>query len=917
MAADEKQYNAILIVYFLDIRKASITDKANGRGQHPRLLPGLDGGRENHASKSDRKRHEQNIKCERQRKARMLKSTSLRCPNAFRSEKLQNMLKLPPEEIVMQLHMDNAATDLFHQDEVFETNYTCLLIQVLGRAAGAHTNREKLNIVLAKIFKCKFINELIMCSIKISMNTSEFTNVNEYFENMWIALDTYIHAMPSRAVDHLFELLECCLMSLKKQPLTNGSKLIEKYENARTYLSSRKGMYQDHHPPDDFRLIPVVPTSEELNEPEKPFLRRNIINGHYKDVYHYLDVQFRLLREDFIQPLRNGIHALQIGADLKNTEVYIYKDVRILDTCIKNFTIFHNVQIKRSKHLTIKTSKRFMHGNLVCLSCDNFETIYFGFISENNPKMLARGVLGINFENYEAIEKDKSFTMIESKVFFTAYRHVLCALQKINEDNFPMKDFIVHVVNKVPLPDYLQPGTGYDLNVILSRYLRKSKMPLKLNVSITKELEFWPLCNELELDESQRRALKNGLTNKLSIIQGPPGTGKTFIGLKIAKVLYHNSKVWKGKEKDSPILVVSYTNHALDQFLEGLTQFTNCIVRIGSRSESKVLQRFQIKEQLKHMRYSTVMPTRITQAREDMIQRLGSLEVRRASLRRTLLELAQPVGIVSENELLDENVVPRNIADLFRTKKLQLPTFLLDGRTLYMEQQHYQPTLVVNVVGVTDRISDSEDDMQDARKQVPPLPIANAERSAWEGSVYEDDSQRASDLYIEEENERKLDDDDDDDTYTFISGQPCSGILSYDILADILLKEIKNLCSCTENATSKKMIRLMHCRILLEYGLSIPPDTVKAEQIETQNIENLQFEDRWTLYRLWLQRLSNKISIILMETEKEYSECARLKKVIQSQEYLYAMRKASFVGMTTTGAAQHKQVLQALQPRIG
>lgn len=42
--------------------------------------------------------------------------------------------------------------------------------------------------------------------------------------------------------------------------------------------------------------------------------------------------------------------------------------------------------------------------------------------------------------------------------------------------------------------------------------------------------------------------------------------GKTYVGLKIAKALLKNHAVWSA---NSPMLVVCYTNHALDQFLEG------------------------------------------------------------------------------------------------------------------------------------------------------------------------------------------------------------------------------------------------------------------------------------------------------------------------------------------------------------
>ena len=41
---------------------------------------------------------------------------------------------------------------------------------------------------------------------------------------------------------------------------------------------------------------------------DKPvYLRRNRDVGAFSSVNDYLDVQFRLLREDFLQPLREGI----------------------------------------------------------------------------------------------------------------------------------------------------------------------------------------------------------------------------------------------------------------------------------------------------------------------------------------------------------------------------------------------------------------------------------------------------------------------------------------------------------------------------------------------------------------------------------------------------------------------------------
>lgn len=76
----------------------------------------------------------------------------------------------------------------------------------------------------------------------------------------------------------------------------------------------------------------------------------------------------------------------------------------------------------------------------------------------------------------------------------------------------------------------------------------------------------------------------------------PTGTGKTYLGLKIAKTLIINRQHWF---KHCPILIVCYTNHALDQFLEGLLDTTTDIIRVGGQSKSDKLKAFNINEKRK------------------------------------------------------------------------------------------------------------------------------------------------------------------------------------------------------------------------------------------------------------------------------------------------------------------------------
>jgi hypothetical protein len=88
------------------------------------------------------------------------------------------------------------------------------------------------------------------------------------------------------------------------------------------------------------------------------------------------------------------------------------------------------------------------------------------------------------------------------------------------------------------------------------------------------------------LDEGQCEALVVALSREFALIQGPPGTGKSHVGIQLVRVLLAN----KAKASLGPIIVVCYTNHALDQFLEHLLAAgVEDIIRIGGNSSSKML----------------------------------------------------------------------------------------------------------------------------------------------------------------------------------------------------------------------------------------------------------------------------------------------------------------------------------------
>lgn len=349
---------------------------------------------------------------------------------------------------------------------------------------------------------------------------------------------------------------------------------------------------EEEQPPDNFRDINVYPSATEVTYSDRPYLRRNIIDRPYENIEQYLDIQFRLLREDFVKPLREGIcKYIRDPKIRKIDDIKIYQVIRFL--CMENVNEQNCFRIqfdfnkhKRKQKINYEHSRRFMFGSLLCFTADNFVTILFGKVVQRDIKDLEQSQLIVGFDDDVILPYnifDLEFLMVESSVFFEPYYQVLNVLKTMEIDRFPMKRYIIDVRRDQRPPEYL-------LNIDPQYFTIEDET-------------FWPLDwadrKFYNLNESQEQAFRAALTQEFAIIQGPPGTGKTFLGLKIAKTLIENSSVWY---RDCPILVICFTNHALDQFLEGLVEVTDKIVRVGSQSKNKNIEKFNIRK--KRFNYS-------------------------------------------------------------------------------------------------------------------------------------------------------------------------------------------------------------------------------------------------------------------------------------------------------------------------
>ncbi|XP_064088897.1 NFX1-type zinc finger-containing protein 1-like [Macrobrachium nipponense] len=846
---------------------------------------------------------------------------------------LEKLLEQHPEEIVMQLQVESSGFELMlNNPDDINISKMCLVMQVLAKATETKSNTESLNVLLTEVFKTTFTNFLMRFTIKITLESVEVCHLRCYFENLWVVLDKFCHVMTNLAINQILLLIGSCLMAMQQVSNSLPQELLKKYEDSKTYLEAEKKNWQtqcqeasrghrrrwqdDLQPPENFRKLPIVPTAIELNDTDVPFLRRNIIHGKYEDAEHYLDVQFRLLREDFVRPLRNGVQEIKKNERSNNRDLYVYRNVQLLGTDIKNFKLIHLVKLTLPGKLQVENSKRLMFGNLVCLTSNNFKTILFGSVAERSPEMLKKGMLGIKIEDQVGNIMGKTFTMVESRSYFTAYKHVLLALQGITEDTFPLESFIVGVDNDMVPPDYVTPETRYDLRVIRRRDMMKTsevysmlftprkyspapaaqEVPALQNVNITRELNYWPSCDDLRVDESQRRALRRALTSKLAIIQGPPGTGKTFIGLKIAQVLLHNSEHWKTEGKKAPILVVCFTNHALDQFLEGMIPFTKSIVRIGARTKSEIIKDFQINSLVKDIRSRRIMPKYFRENSGEIIRHLIQQESEVRTMQSNLQALRNPSGILNLGELIKYGIIPEKVVHQFQKQNLDLTMYLLDPRFIN---------------GIDPMLSNTTRPTKAEEEKSTDLESEN-------GDVWYD----AIDLYAEEEDGRKLDDDFDMET----KGLNCSSSLRHSVTLQGLeasIRDYKNLME-REDVSEREIVMYkqeIHKRMvsleLLTYGLEVPLDDQRAKTLEKYSISSLHFYDRWCLYRLWIDKLAEKFLKDLQRKERKFEQSGAVYSEVKDQEYLYVMRHAAVVGMTTTGAAQYSSILKALQPSVG
>ena len=352
--------------------------------------------------------------------------------------------------------------------------------------------------------------------------------------------------------------------------------------------------------------LPLVPAGKELLMEGTASLQPVRVEGAYDSVEQYMDTYFRLFREDCFSGLKKGIQNL-LNGKLDLRDMNVYHNVKLVGLHLTKEDTGLAIALQVVPLRPVKnwaSSSNLMFGNLLCLSVSgSFRDPIWATVTARDVKMLnSKNIIVVELctESNDMSDSDAiiqlshgsaKIIVAESPTYYRAYQPVLKALQKMQPEDFPFSSQLVEVDRNVKAPKYFRMSTTADTRKLHST--RGGKEDVLVDV-IGKHPD------DSTLDISQYKALCKAMFRRIAVIQGPPGTGKTFIGSKLIELILSMSTV-----QQAPIIVLTYKNHALDDFMKDMmAKFPGEVARVGGRSKEAVLERCNLSTLRKETRKS-------------------------------------------------------------------------------------------------------------------------------------------------------------------------------------------------------------------------------------------------------------------------------------------------------------------------
>ena len=266
------------------------------------------------------------------------------------------------------------------------------------------------------------------------------------------------------------------------------------------------------------------------------------------DTEDYLQTLHRFLLEDFQRPLRRDVKKLLHGS-WNFDNLINHGTVKVL-SCTVEQDVVYTLQMESvaARRKLSQTTSRLPVGCLVLLVGSGGTTIVFGVICHRNTLELESGIVGVEVLNQgTSVQSETRWELLEYTIYYEAYKHSLFNLrtfknvplakqlvnycQEHNEQNF-FKD------NRISLESPQRKCSNLsDVSAVYTELNKKrEEQNSKDLINIKDEAAWSARC----YDESQKKAIIQSLTSKVSVIQGPPGRCQRNIA-------EHNTLLVEGK----------------------------------------------------------------------------------------------------------------------------------------------------------------------------------------------------------------------------------------------------------------------------------------------------------------------------------------------------------------------------------
>lgn len=343
-----------------------------------------------------------------------------------------------------------------------------------------------------------------------------------------------------------------------------------------------------------------------------------------------------------------------------------------------------------------------------------------------------------------------------------------------------------------------------------------------------------------------------------------------------------------------PILIVCYTNHALDQFLEGIQKFCreNELIRIGGKSQCQALEKYNLANIKSNMKKKREVPSFIHHARMDSNNAMKRIQEQISAHEKELEHLCDNV---LGNEL-DEVIMKCNPQHYYQLEQLANGRELNEGILNWLgygvdnDLDHYQN----EYRGNGNDIEMAEEAMEE------PMEVEE-EPEMDEEDVKEMERARIIDLSSDEEDEE-------------------GGGHGHDnARADRLPLNLNRIVPLeNEDADGFRTVKNKRKSFKNQFKREIKKTEMmpKQQALAVANINALLPENRWNLYRLWIKLYVEAFEMQIKELRDAYrNECLRFNG-LRKQEDIEIVKSAKIIGMTTTGAAKYRHIIDGTKPKI-